>query len=860
MFSLLDGLSNPVELAKKVKENKQKYVGITDHSSIDGVIAFQKACKEESISPVIGCEGYIVPDWETKNKSAHITFLVKNDQGWNNLCSLLTYANLDGFYRKPRMNYDLVLKYCEGLIVMTGCANSFLHLPGGVKFFYNLAKEAEVYLEIMPHNLPEQKKTNDLCFKIHQDSGIGLVATYDSHYVNKEDSKAQEVLLAIQRKAKWNDPNRWKFDIDNLYLCSGETYLNMFQENYSFPEKQIKEAMNNTIRIAQRCCSFEIKQKHIHLPSSKPYPDKTKDFNIRKICLDGYKEIFGRSISSDDVYWKRFKKEFAVIKKLNLADYFLVVYDLLNWCRRNNILIGPGRGSSSGSLIAYLMKITTVDPIPNYLIFERFLNVDRSDMADIDIDIPDIDRDRVRDYLINKYGKNNISGVSTFMRMKSKGVLRDVSRVFDVPLAEVLVVSKAIQNEWGIKEVLTVDEGINFQAKYPEVVKISQRLENIIRGASQHASAVIVSEQDLSKSGQCNLVRRKGKIIVNWEKEDAEFQGLLKLDLLGLNQLTIIRECVSLIEDEIEDLNYIKPVDDRVFEMISQGETAGIFQMNTPHITKFVKDMGVESFEHMTDVIALVRPGPLESGMAEEYIARKHGKKWDKLHPIYENITKRSYGQAIMQEDLMFVITEMAGLPFTVADKIRKIIGKKRDVSEMLPFKKMFVDGCIKEKTFSKQEAEDFWHVLESAAGYLFNRSHSVAYAHIGYQTGWLKLHYPLEFLCANMTYGKEDKKDHLIQWGKEQGIKINLPKIGKSDALKWKIKEGALFAPFIEIKGFGEVSAIKAAKKNRVRQTSFFDLKRVDDTQFDNILNSIGAYEDKTPTTAQSYFSFCIR
>ena len=862
MYSLLDGLSKPEEIAKKIKELGQKYVGLTDHGNIDGTIDFQKACEKEGIKPIIGCEGYIVHDLKSKIKPGHITFFVKNNTGWKNLCTLLTKASLEGFYRKPRMSFENVLEHCDGLVVMTACANSFLNLPGGVDFFYKLHEKIgnDLFLEIMSHDMDIQRKTNKLCLKLHKETGVKLVATHDAHYVNKEDYKAQEVLLSIQRKTKWKDKNRWKFDINNLYLCDYDYIIQQFQKYHDIPLLKIKQACKNTLLVAKKCENFRIENKEISLPEKKVYKNKTSDFNLKKLCLIGYKELFQEDIRENKKYYKRFKMEYKVIKQLELSDYFLIVYDLLDWCRKNNILIGPGRGSSAGSLIAFLLKITTIDPIPNKLIFERFLNVDRGDMADIDIDIPDIKREEVRNYLIDTYGENNVSGISTFMKMQSRGVIRDVSRVFDVPLKEVDVIAKAIDKKETIKDVLEKPEGESFKKKYPEVLEIAQKLEGTIRGASQHASAVIVSKYDLTTSGQCNLVKRKGHLVVNWEKYNAEDQGLLKLDLLGLNQLTIIKECTDLIQDEIPNMNYIETKDKKIFEMISKGDTAGIFQMNTPHITKFVKEMGIESFKHMADVIALVRPGPLESGMAKEYIERKHGKKWLPMHEIYEDITKDSYGQAIFQEDLMFVITKMAGLKFTIADKIRKIIGKKRDVSEMLPYKEMFVNGCIQQNTFSKQEAEDFWQVLENAASYLFNLAHSVTYAQIGYQTAWLKQYYPLEFLCANMTYGKDEKKAELIKWGFSQGIKIKLPKIGSSDALKWKIKNGVIYAPFLEIKGIGEKAAIKAAKKKRQKQLGFFNIEpKEEETQLEKILEAIGAYSDEIPAAAQSYFSFPI-
>ena len=866
-YSLLDGVSKPIEIAKKAKKMNHQYIACTDHGNIDGVIEFQKACIQEGITPIIGCESYVVKNLDTKEKPGHITFLVKNDEGWKNLCSLLTFANLHGFYRRPRMTFQKIKENCRGLVIMSACAGSFLRLKSGINFFKDISELTDTFLEIMPHDIPEQKQINDICIGLNKQYKNKLVTTYDSHFIDPEDSKVQEVLLAIQRKSTWNDPNRWKFNINDLFLCDQEYLLNKFQKNKHIthlPLLKLKQAIRNTVKIAKLCSGFKINTKPISLPSPKQYPYYSSNYNLRRLCFEGYRDIFKEDIKKNKLYYKRFNKELKVIMKLNLSDYFLIVFDLLNWCRENDIALSTGRGSSSGSLIAFLLKITTIDPIKYNLIFERFLNVDRGDMADIDIDIPDIKREEVRQYLIDKYGENNISGVSTFMKMKSRGVIRDVSRVFEVPLKEVDVIAKAIGNQETIPDVLEKEEGIRFQQQYPEVIEVAQKLEGTIRGASQHASAIIISKKDLTTSGQCYLAKRKGVIVVNWAKNEAENQGLLKLDLLGLNQLSIIKETQDLIKEnypdiKLPDLNYLNPDDENIFRMLSDGDTAGIFQMNTPHITKFVTKMGIDNFSNMIDVVALVRPGPLESGMADEYIERKHGKKWEKVHPIYEDITKNSYGQAIFQEDLMFVITRMAGLPFTIADKIRKIIGKKRDVKEMLPYKNMFIQGCLGQKTFSENEANDFWQVMENASHYLFNRSHSVAYAHLGYQTAWLKYYYPIEFLCANMTLGKEEKKEELIKWGFQKGIKIQLPKIGKSDAIKWKIKENVIYAPFIEIKGIGEESAKKAALLKKARQLSFFNIYKEKETSLDGMLESVGAFTDDIPKTAQSYFSFPI-
>lgn len=727
-YSLLDGVGKADDWCKRAKELGQTHLALTNHGNIDGLLNFQQAAIKNGIVPLLGCELYVVSDIAQKTKDRfHITVLIKNEIGLKNLCEMLSIANLAGFYYKPRVDYKTILDHCDGLVWLSGCALSPIIDPMGEKFLWRLHRKVkdDFYFEIMPHIFLKQIGINAQAFEAAEQLGVKVVATNDCHYIRREDNELQETLLAIQTKAKWKDKNRFRFDIEGLHLRSEKEMLMAFKEQMKGTDETFLKAINNTMEVAKKCENFRIEKKDILLPAVNGLDLKGEANYLRKLCFDGYRKIFGTDDWPEE-YLDRFMEEFRLIKKKNFVRYFLIVHELINWSRDNGIMVGPGRGSSAGSLIAFLIGITCVNPLEHGLIFSRFIDENRIDYPDIDIDFEDVKKPR--QHLEDVYGKNNIASVSTFMRMKGRGVIRDVSRVFDVPLNEVDDFAKVIVDEGNDSVAVAVketEEGKYFAEKYPKVVDFASRLEGQIRGASKHAAAVIVSAEDLTKCSRCNIVMRSGQEVVNWEKEDAEFCGLMKLDNLALINLKILNHARKLIKrNHDKDIVFetIKTNDRRVFNMLGAGGTVGVFQFGTWATTKLTKSVGVESFGAMNDIVALVRPGPFDSGMTDDYVDRKKGKKWKKKHRIYEEITKNTFGIIIYQEQVMQVISKVAGLSYSTADKIRKIISKKRDQKMFAEYFELFVQGCKDQQTLSEKEAREFWEALQSHSRYSFNK------------------------------------------------------------------------------------------------------------------------------------------
>lgn len=863
-YSTLDGFGSVNNYAKKAKKLGYRYLACTDHGNIDGLIKFQEACENNGIKPILGCELYIVPEISKERKNGHIVLWIKNNKGFKNLCKLLSFSHMEGFYYKNRITYDILLKHYQGLVISTACVQSFVTShKRGKKFAKELMYLTDdFYFEVMPNDFELQYKHNKKMLEMARLTQSKVILTNDCHYIDKSDWKAQEVLLAIQRKAKWTDKNRFKFSIHGLHLKSA----NQMKRDMKKIGRFKMEWMRNTLEIAEKCSDFRIKRRQVRLPSIAGISKEKENRHLKKVCFKNFRKIFYDGvikynkkpyIKNWPVYYNRFKEEYKLIKSKDFVRYFLIVEDLVNWCRQNDILIGPGRGSVGGSLIAYLLHITDVDPVKHKLLFSRFINEDRIDYPDIDIDFEARKIHLVKQYLEETYGYDNVVGVSSFNRMKSRAVIKDVARVFSVPDAEVNRFTKLIDqvSEDGINEAIAeYDEAKEFADNHPKVMKIAQKLEGQIRGRSQHAAALVISNKSLLTANRGNLVQLKDATVINWEKEDAEYMGLMKLDALRLKLLNIIAETLDLIREnhnvDISDnrtfLSKIPLDDKKIFKEISNGNNVGLFQLNTWAMKRLIEDMGVEKFDHIVVIAALVRPGPMNSGMTTQYIKRKHGEPWIKKHEVYEKITKNTYGILVYQEQIMEVINKVAGLPYSTADKIRKIIGKKRDVKEFKYFRKMFIRGCKKEKIFSKDEAIEFWDGLLEWARYGFNMAHSLEYGMLGYWCGWIKYYYPTEFISASLTYGAKDKKHELVEEAYRLGLKLVLPRVnGLTDPVKWIAKNNKIYVPFIEVKGIGEVKA-QEAKEVTQSAASLFDAddEVVEHTgAFGKLLKSIDAY-----------------
>jgi len=912
-FSFLDGYGSAKAYIKRAKELGFTYLALTNHANVAGNLKFQFACKDAGITAIHGCELYIVPDLYNKNKNdkrGHITVLVKNEAGWENLCKMITIASLDGFYYRPRIDYKTFLEHCEGLVVLTGCSNSFLTKDSSEKatdFLVALYEKIgpDLYLEIQPHKLQGQININSMCLDFQDQIGdIKLVATNDCHYIEEADSSIHDVLLCIQTKKKKTDSDRMKL-IEGLYLRSTVEMDSAFIEQGQLAEAVYLEAMANTKEVAEKC-KFQIPKKEISLPAVPGYEDKDPGAFIWDLA-EQYLLNLSTGWETDrlNIYFERLREEWKLINDKNFSIYFMIVWALVDWCKKNDIMVGPARGSAGGSLLAYLLGITTsMDPIEYGLLFSRFISEDRIDYPDIDLDFEDRKRDLVRKHLENVFGIDHISSLSTFLTMKGRGVVRDVARVFDIPLKDVDEFAKSIvedkESDFSCIEVAAQNHW--FAEKYPEVIKYAIKLEGQVRGVGQHASAVIISKESLRDGTRGTLFMQSDERVLCWDMKDSEYIGVMKLDVLGLNNLSILSETKDLIKEnsnpqktfwyhpesdcywvgsDEENDGYSEPADfdfskiplndNMIFESLARGETNGVFQLSGWSTTKLALRLKATNIYELSDVIALSRPGPAGSGMTESYIRRKNeGEKWNPIHPIYEQITANTFGNIVYQEQAMEVIYKVAGLPYKTADKIRKIIGKKRDAKEFAPYKEAFVNGCLQQKTLTKKQAEDFWTALEEHANYSFNRSHSMAYAIFGYWCSWCKVHYPVEFICSALTYGAENKKNELIKEASELGFQIIPPKIGISDAIRWIAKGECIYIPFKEIKGIGDNGAKKCGelrKKKKVVHKGFWPQRKnenaikVDDKKINEILIQIGAYTDEViPDNINEFFSFELK
>lgn len=875
-YSVLDGFGTTEQYAKRAGQLGFKYLGLTDHGSIDGLISFQKSCNKYGIIPILGSELYIVHDITTKTKKrGHITVWVKNQDGFNNLCKLLTFANTEGFYYRPRVTHEMLLKHYKGLVIGTACLQTFMYEKRGEMLFQDLhdALGGDLYCEIMPHLIPKQIKLNRLCKKIHRKYGTKIIATNDCHYINRSHCKVHEVLLAIQQKKTWDDPKRWSFGIKGLYLKSIKEMKDSLLRQGFYK----KEYLQNTIEVAEKCSDFQIAKYPVRLPRLEGIKTKDEGNSLEYLCNAGYKKLFGKQLRFNNLYHDRFKEEFNLIKRKKFIRYFLIVWELIDWCKKNDIMTGPGRGSVGGSFIAHLLGITTINPIKHKLLFSRFISEDRIDLPDIDIDFEDRKRHLIRQHLEERYGYKKVAGVSSFNRMQSRAVIKDVGRVFKIPYPELDNFTKLIEDSGGDTNIQdAIDEypeAKEFSLQYPKIIKYAKKLEGQVRSHSQHAAAIVISKEPIGTSGRCNLLEREGVTLINWEKNDTEYVGLMKLDVLGLKLLSILSEAKQLIKaNHGKDIDFEKiDVNDKaVIKDISKGNTVGIFQFNMWATKNLVQEINAETFQHLADTVALVRPGPYGSGMTAEYIKRKKGKGgWARKHKVYEKITKETYGVIVYQEQVMAVISEVAGLGYSTADQIRKIIGKKRDPKEFEKYKKQFFDGCKKTKIFNREEANDFWIGLQEHARYSFNKSHSVEYATLAMWCGWLKYYYPTEFMCASLTYGAKTKKAELVEEAYRLGLTLVLPKIGISNAEEWVSKNNKLYIPFREVKGIGEVKALKAAKqlsKKTGNIDKFFDKKKETirhKGKFGKQLDEIGAYntreEMQVTDRIKEYFDFRI-
>ncbi len=854
-FSLLDGASRIQDLIKRAKELGMSTLAVSDHGVMHGAIAFYTAAKNQGVKPIIGCEVYVARrsrfDKETKEDRSpyHITIIAKDEEGYKNLVKLVSLASLEGFYSKPRIDKEILKKHKKGLVVLSGCLKG--EIPSLV-LEKNIQKAKEVageyksifgddfYIEIMDQGLPAQKAVNPELMNLSKNLKIKLVATNDTHYVKKEDAKIQDVLLCIQTGRYLDEIDRMKLETDEFYLKSASEMLSLFSE--------IPDVLKNSLEIAEKC-DLKLELGKPHLPDFKvPEAEDVNSF-LEKLTFEGIKKRYAIKIENENKKDARYlvppeladrvKYELMVIEQMGYAPYFLIVQDFINFARSKKIQVGPGRGSAAGSIVSYALGITNVDPLKYGLLFERFLNPERITLPDIDIDFCIERRSEVIDYVSREYGDDKVAQIVTFGTMGARAVIRDVGRVQRMPLADVdriakmvpfgpdITIDKALETQKDLKTLYEADE------KVKELLDTAKRLEGMARHASIHAAGVVISDKPLTDFVPLQRTS-DDSIITQYPMGDLETMGLLKMDFLGLRNLTMIAHAIDIIKQKrgIDFEMDTLPLDDpKTYTLLSKGETMGVFQLESRGMRGLIKDLKPNTFEDIIALLALYRPGPLESGMVDDFIKRKHRLIDVKYElPELEPILHETHGVILYQEQVMEIASKIAGFSLGQADVLRRAMGKKK-TKEMALQRELFIEGAVK-KGASHNKATTLFNLCSKFAGYGFNKSHSASYAVISYQTAFLKANFPVEFMASLLTsvMGNSDKVSNYISECLRMGIRVLPPDVNESLKIFTAVKDGIRFGlSAVKNIGLAAVDSIIAGRADGPFTSLYDFLKRVD-------------------------------
>jgi DNA polymerase-3 subunit alpha len=811
-YSLFDGIATPEEYLSRAVDLKMPALAITDHGTLSGHREFYRTAKSKGIKPILGLEGYMCADISDKRDKSeregqqdlvynHIILLAKNQIGLDNLNKISELSWTDGFFKKPRFDFEILEKYREGIIVTSACPssvivkaleeNEFAIAKKHIKWFKNNFGN-DYYIEVMPHNTPEINKS---LIELADEFEIKVVVTPDCHHSDTSQKEIQEFKLLMNTHGKVNKEATYEKSkkktnmmerLDYLYGEDRQITFNKF-DIHLLSYDEIKLAMekqgidrpdiySNTLLLADTVEDYDIQDGLDLLPVQYKSPDN----ELEKIAFEG---LTLKGLQDNEEYVNRLREELEIIKNKKFAPYFLVVQSMIAWAKKEGIMVGPGRGSSAGSLVCFTLGITDIDPIKYGLLFFRFINPERNDFPDIDTDIQDTRREEVKDYLVRQY--RHVASIATFLSFKDKGVVRDVARVLDIPLSDVNKVLKLVDT-WD--EYCYSKTTLWFREKYPEVEIYGDQLRGRIRGTGIHAAGVVTSKNPIFRYAPLETRSSPGSDeripVVGVDMEEAERIGLIKIDALGLKTLSVMQDAIAEIEkNHYKKINLLEIdlEDPKVYEMISEGYTKGVFQCEAAPYTNLLVRMGVKNLNELAASNALVRPGAMNT-IGKDYIARKHGKQnIDYLNKVMKPITVDTYGCVLYQEQVMQACVELGGMTMAEADKVRKIIGKKKDAKEFDQFKEKFVNGAS--KYISPNSALDLWHDFEAHAGYSFNKSHAVAYSTVSYWTAWLKYYYPLEFMFALLKNekDKDGRTEYLIE-AKRMGISIKLPHINDSD------------------------------------------------------------------------------
>ena len=811
-YSLFDGVATPEEYIDRAVDLGMQAIAITDHGTLSGHRELYRGAKAKNVKPILGVEGYMCQDrFDTRDKSErdgqldlvynHIVLLAKNKVGLENLNKINEIAWTEGYFKKPRFDFEILKQYSEGIIVTSACPssvlvkaleeNAFAVAKKYIEWFKDTFKD-DYYIEVMPHNAAE---INKQLIALADEFGVKVVVTPDCHHSCKEQREVQEFKLLLNTHAKvekdhtYDKSKKHKDMMERLDYLYGEDrqitfnkfdiHLLSYEEIKSAMEKQgifREDIYSNTIEIANKVEDYDLQEGLDLLPVQYRNPDK----ELKDIAMQGLKD---KGLLEDPIYVDRLNEELKVIKDKKFGPYFLVVQSMINWAKKEGIMVGPGRGSSAGSLLCYALNITDIDPIKHGLLFFRFINPERNDFPDIDTDIQDSRRDEVKDYLVRQY--RHVASIATFLQFKDKGVVRDVSRVLNIPLSDVNKVLKLVDT-W--EEYCSSRSTDWFREKYPEVEIYGEQLRGRIRGTGIHAAGVVTSKNPIFRYAPLETRSSPGNDeripVVGIDMEEAERIGLIKIDALGLKTLSVVKDAIDMIkENHYVDIDPLKinMEDAKVYEMLSDGYTKGVFQCEATPYTNLLVKMGVKNLNELAASNALVRPGAMNT-IGKDYLARKHGKQnVSYVHQVMKEFTSDTYGCVLYQEQVMQACVHLGGMTMADADKVRKIIGKKKDAREFDVFKEKFVEGAS--KYVAPNVARDLWHDFEAHAGYSFNKSHAVAYSTLSYWTAWLKYYYPLEFMFALLKNesNKDTRTEYLIE-AKRMGIPVKLPHINDSD------------------------------------------------------------------------------
>ena len=835
-YSLLDGACRIKDLPKVVKEMGQTACAITDHGVMYGTIDFYRACKAEGVKPIIGCEVYVTaPDrsrfdkiHEFDSESRHLVLLCENEEGYRNLSYMVSMAWTEGFYIKPRIDLALLKQHSKGLIALSACLAGEIpkRLRNGE---YENAKNYALqmsgifgpdrfYLELQDHGIREQAIVNREILRLHQETGLPMVCTNDAHYLRKEDAEAHDVLLCIQTGKTLDDENRMRYDPRNFYLRSEEEMADLFED--------YEGAVENTQKIAD-LCNLEFTFGKYHLPEFQLPPGYDSFSYMKKLCDEGYRERYGE----DDRYRTQLTYEQDMIEKMGFTDYFLIVSDFVRYAKSVDIPVGPGRGSAAGSMVSYCLGITDIDPMQYSLYFERFLNPERVSMPDIDMDFGDTRRGEVVEYVRRKYGDDHVAQIVTFGTMAARGVLRDVGRVMNIPYAEVDQIAKQVPNALHItlEDALRLSKPLSDlydnDDQVRKLIDTAKSLEGMPRNSSTHAAGVVITKKPVYE--YVPLAKNDDTVVCQYTMVTLEELGLLKMDFLGLRNLTVLDDAVKMVQEHRPDfrLEDIPEDDPATFEMIARGQTSGVFQMESTGMTGVCVGLKPQNIEDITAIIALYRPGPMDS--IPRFIACKHDPKLIKYrHPSLEPILSITYGCIVYQEQVIQIFQQLGGYSLGQADMVRRAISKKK-AAQIQKEKDAFIhgdpergiSGCVA-NGIPEATAEAIYQEIYDFANYAFNKAHAVSYAVVAYQTAWFKCHYPREYMAALLTsvLDNSDKVSGYINECKDCGIALLPPDINRSED-RFTVEEGGIRFGLVAIKNIGRgfIQAVMRERENGI-------------------------------------------